>query len=272
MFFFSSQNLVQSNKDWRGTNEGCECSTELNLQCSWSGTLSMSAGLQHMHWCQTLTAISKLRQVSLPRIRGRGWSETVEVSKNGRRSRIMGGRCGKSANTITGHALPATSRLTEMKNKLFVSRLQTKAKTKFVWQTQTQRQRPPAKSRLDTRWRTNFLFPGSRSVLLWLFFEAITTLQDTGGCRRRSIRRYKCFLWSSCSLGLLIGVSELWWFCAKSNVDIITDRVCCSIDFTLCVAFLDVLVLFHFFFPAVACHGFEFFDCHCRLHVSIVSP
>ena len=126
------------------------------------------------------------------------------------------------------------------------------------------------------RWRTNFLFPGSRSVLLWLFFEAITTLQDTGGCRRRSIRRYKCFLWSSCSLGLLIGVSELWWFCAKSNVDIITDRVCCSIDFTLCVAFLDALVLFHLFvlfiFPAVACHGFEFFDCHCWLHVSIVSP
>ena len=42
----------------------------------------------------------------------------------------MGGRCGKSANTITGHALPATSRLTEMKNKLFVSRLQTNNKGK----------------------------------------------------------------------------------------------------------------------------------------------
>ena len=131
--FFSSQNLVQSNKDWRGTNEGCECSTELNLQCSWSGALSMSAGLQHMHWCQTLTAISKLRQVSLPRIRSRGWSETVEVSKNGRRSRIMGGRCGKSANTITGHALPATSRLTEMKNKLFVSRLPISSALAVFW-------------------------------------------------------------------------------------------------------------------------------------------
>ena len=27
-----------------------------------------------------------------------------------------------------------------------------------------------------------------------------------------------------------------------------TDRVCCSIDFTLCVAFLDALVLFHLYF------------------------
>ena len=91
--------------------------------------LALSQCLQAFNTCTdvklnfTLTAISKLRQVSLPRIRSRGWSETVEVSKNGRRSRIMGGRCGKSANTITGHALPATSRLTEMKNKLFVSRL-----------------------------------------------------------------------------------------------------------------------------------------------------